>query len=122
MVDAGALQMVDPNLLNNKCVITPHARELILVSQKIKGFDLHSKNKSGQIPNSDSLVELSRQLNHATILLKDQIDIIINHQKTYLVAGGNAGMTKGGTGDVLAGLVAGLYCTNDLLPGSSIFN
>ena len=26
---------------------------------------------------------------------------------------GNAGMTKGGTGDVLAGLVAALYCKNE---------
>jgi NAD(P)H-hydrate epimerase len=30
------------------------------------------------------------------------------------VEGGNAGMTKGGTGDVLAGLIASLACNNDL--------
>jgi NAD(P)H-hydrate epimerase len=30
-----------------------------------------------------------------------------------VIAGGNEGMTKGGTGDVLAGLVAALACTND---------
>jgi NAD(P)H-hydrate repair Nnr-like enzyme with NAD(P)H-hydrate dehydratase domain len=29
------------------------------------------------------------------------------------VEGGNAGMTKGGTGDVLAGLIAALACKND---------
>jgi NAD(P)H-hydrate epimerase len=32
-----------------------------------------------------------------------------------MVEGGNAGMTKGGTGDVLAGLVAALYCKNEAL-------
>jgi ADP-dependent NAD(P)H-hydrate dehydratase / NAD(P)H-hydrate epimerase len=29
------------------------------------------------------------------------------------IEGGNAGLTKGGTGDVLAGVVAALYCTNE---------
>ncbi|MBI5613433.1 NAD(P)H-hydrate dehydratase [Candidatus Gottesmanbacteria bacterium] len=30
-----------------------------------------------------------------------------------VITGGNEGMTKGGTGDVLAGLIAALACTND---------
>ena len=32
---------------------------------------------------------------------------------------GNEGMTKGGTGDVLAGLIAALYCKNDVFLAAS---
>jgi len=35
------------------------------------------------------------------------------------ISGGNSGMTKGGTGDVLAGLVAALSCNNDLFLAAS---
>jgi len=35
------------------------------------------------------------------------------------VEGGNQGMTKGGTGDVLAGLVAALYCKNEAFLAAS---
>lgn len=45
------------------------------------------------------------------ILKKDpKGDIISDGKKTRTVTGGNQGMTKGGTGDVLSGLVAALYC------------
>ncbi|MEK9178464.1 MAG: NAD(P)H-hydrate dehydratase, partial [Patescibacteria group bacterium] len=33
----------------------------------------------------------------------------------FEIVGGNVGMTKGGTGDVLSGLVASFYCKNDAL-------
>jgi NAD(P)H-hydrate epimerase len=50
------------------------------------------------------------------ILLKGKIDIIISKDKVFFNKTGNAGMTKGGTGDVLAGLCAGfLSQSKDLL-------
>jgi NAD(P)H-hydrate epimerase len=36
------------------------------------------------------------------------------------IKGGNAGMTKGGTGDVLAGLLAALYCKNSALTSTIV--
>jgi NAD(P)H-hydrate epimerase len=47
------------------------------------------------------------------VLLKGEKDIVSDGSKIVEVVGGNAGMTKGGTGDVLAGLIASLYCKND---------
>ncbi len=45
-----------------------------------------------------------------TFLVKGQTDCVYsNVGEPETIAGGNAGLTVGGTGDVLAGLVAGLY-------------
>ena len=46
------------------------------------------------------------------VLLKGEHDIVASQNQTVKVSGGNAGMTKGGTGDVLAGLVTSLYAKN----------
>jgi NAD(P)H-hydrate epimerase len=46
--------------------------------------------------------------------VKGQTDIVCNGEgERRIIKGGNAGMTKGGTGDVLAGLIAALACKND---------
>ena len=93
VLDAGALQMVDPQLLKPHHIITPHSRELMMVAKKLA--------REHVIP--------------AVILLKGRVDTVKTGQQKIKIEGGNAGMTKGGTGDVLAGLVAALYCTNDAL-------
>jgi len=83
VVDGGALQEVDPTLLNPNMIITPNIREQEMLFNKIpKGV---------------------------TVLAKGVVDKVYDGEKSEFIEGGNAGMTKGGTGDVLAGLVAGLY-------------
>ena len=47
------------------------------------------------------------------ILKKGPVDIISNGKKVAINNVHNQGMTKGGSGDVLAGLVAALACKND---------
>ncbi|MBP6933471.1 NAD(P)H-hydrate dehydratase [Candidatus Woesebacteria bacterium] len=110
VIDAGALQMVDPHLLSQNCIITPHQQEMDILVQKNQGF----------APNNYQALPIC--------LLKGPVDRILiskNHSlstKTTLIeiTGGNAGMTKGGTGDVLAGLLAALYCQNDALTSTII--
>ncbi|OGH17655.1 MAG: hypothetical protein A2868_01385 [Candidatus Levybacteria bacterium RIFCSPHIGHO2_01_FULL_40_15b] len=46
------------------------------------------------------------------ILVKGEYDVVSSPTESVRISGGNPGMTKGGTGDVLAGLVAALYCKN----------
>ena len=50
---------------------------------------------------------------NCVVLLKGEVDLASDGTETVQIKGGNAGMTKGGTGDVLAGLVASLYCKNE---------
>ncbi len=98
VIDAGALQMADPNILNNNCIITPHTKELSQLEKSISRKKLLDKG--------------------LTIVLKSEVDLIMQGKKTVEITGGNPGMTKGGTGDVLAGLIAALYCTHDMFAAS----
>lgn len=83
VVDGGALQEVDPRLLNEKMIVTPNIREQEILGNKIP----------------DGVV----------ILAKGVVDVVIRGEERVEIVGGSAGMTKGGTGDVLAGVVVGLY-------------
>lgn len=106
VLDAGALQMVDPTLLNEQMIITPHPGELERVLSKYSGEE---EQKFQQLLNTK-----------VTVLLKGQEDHVHHLDKDIVIQGGNPGMTKGGTGDVLAGLVAGLYATNDALTSAVV--
>lgn len=114
VIDAGALQMLDPQLLTDKCIITPHIGELERLVAKvpeIKNFEV----------TDDHLKMLSQKLRNVCILFKGQVDFVAQGEKSVIaIEGGNPGMTKGGTGDVLAGIVAGLYACNDTLTAAVV--
>ncbi len=99
ILDADALQVVDKKLLNKNCIITPHKGEF---------KSLFNKTASKKI-----VLETAKKYN-CIIVLKGAKDYITNGKELKINTTGNAGMTKGGTGDVLAGLIAGLSCQNDL--------
>lgn len=50
-----------------------------------------------------------------TILKKGPVDFVSDGKSLIKIPGGNPGMTKGGTGDVLSGLAAALLCVNEPL-------
>lgn len=83
---------------NVDLIITPHEREFqFLFSSK------------GTVEN---VVKYAKKFS-ITILKKDpRGDIVSNGRETYINKIHNPGMTKGGTGDVLAGLTAALFCKN----------
>lgn len=108
VLDAGALQMVEPTFITDSMILTPHQLEAEQLWAKV--HDDSSKNQEIHF-NQTSLQQLSQQLAGATILLKGPTDQVANTENYLEISGGNPGMAKGGTGDVLAGLVASLYCT-----------
>ena len=99
VIDGGSLQVISHEILPKTSIVTPHQGEF----KKLFGIDA----------TDESVPEMAKKYG-IVILAKGETDIIAGHFKeTVQVSGGNAGMTKGGTGDVLAGLVAALYCKND---------
>ncbi len=102
IIDAGALQMLDVEWLKplaGHVILTPHIGEF----EKLFELD----------PLSGNVADLAG-IHNAIIVLKRHTDTVCSPLECVLVEGGNAGMTKGGTGDVLAGLIAALACTNDM--------
>ena len=89
VVDGGALQEVDPKLLNENMIITPNRREMEILGEKV--------------------------LTGVTTLYKGEVDVVSCGEERVEIGGGSAGMVKGGTGDVLSGLLAGLYAKSEAM-------
>ncbi len=117
IIDAGALQMMKPRWLKDlkQVIITPHKKEFI----NLFNFQPHELDSL----TTEQLIKLVSQKAKefdCVIILKGKTDIICSPDKYLLNHTGNEGMTKGGTGDVLAGLIAALACKNDPFTAASV--
>lgn len=104
VIDGGSLQVINPEILPNSSIITPHKKEFETL------FNIS--------PTFENAIEMAKKYS-ITILLKGEEDLVVNSDKNVVIKGGNQGMTKGGTGDVLAGLTASLYCKNEAFLSAS---
>jgi len=106
VIDADALTAVSKNekVIKKNNILTPHFHEFYLLSGKEAAADLKR------------VVKLEAKRLHATILLKAHIDTISNGVKVEQNKTGSIFMTKGGTGDTIAGICASL-----LAQGNSSF-
>jgi len=100
VVDATALWHINPEILHSNCVVTPHSREFKQV------FKCQ--------PTEANVKKMAEKYN-CVIVFTGPVDIISDGKEVYTNETGNVGMTKGGTGDVLAGLITGLSTNNELL-------
>ncbi len=110
VIDGGSLQVVEPELIPKNSIITPHFQEFEQLKSKIKNSKLKIEIQNAKIEDQ---VKMFAEEYKIIVLLKGEVDIIASPIEEVSIHGGNAGMTKGGTGDVLAGLLASLYCKND---------
>ncbi len=138
VVDAGALQMIEPELLTDSCIITPHKTEMLNLlekaSLKVQSSNVKVqindkcqmlKNKIREFENLDFICHLDFEICNLrnigiTTLLKGPTDFVFQGDNVIPITGGNPGMTKGGTGDVLAGIVAALYCKHDAVTSAVV--
>lgn len=105
VLDADSLKVIKPELLNENCIVTPHKREF----EKLFGVK----------PTGDKIKKMSKKYG-CVIVLKGKEDIICSPKECRENKTGNEGMTKGGTGDVLAGLISALACKNKLFTAACL--
>jgi len=104
VIDAGALQVVNPSLIPQNAILTPNQKEFALLFGKIP--------PSSSINQTAQIVEKQAQKYHCIISYKAPASIVSDGKRTFLIKNGNPGLTKGGTGDVLAGLTCALAAKN----------
>jgi len=79
-------------------VVTPHSGEFEAVSGRKPSVELHAR--------IEDVKSLAKEI-ESVVLLKGHTDIISDGERVKLNLTGNPGMTVGGTGDVLSGIVGG---------------
>ena len=102
VIDADALKLIDVDLIRkirSDTVLTPHGNEF---------KELFSINIPDKLEDKIQTVLKASESCDATVLMKGSVDIIASNDRLKLNCTGNPGMTVGGTGDCLAGLVGGL--------------
>lgn len=100
VIDGGSLQVINPSWIPEGSIITPNKREYKLLFGEMKPEKAALKYK-------------------ITIATKGPISRIYSPEGEIEVHGGNAGLTKGATGDVQAGLTVALFAKNNALLAAS---
>jgi NAD(P)H-hydrate epimerase len=95
VLDAGALLSKVPEDI--EVILTPHGGEF--------------RRVFADEPSSENVMKAAKK-SGATVLLKGEKDIISDGERLKVNRSGNAGMTVGGTGDVLAGVCGAFLALN----------
>lgn len=110
VIDADALNSLSFKDTHN-AILTPHAKELENMILNSKKEFLLPKLKNANPKEMAEILQGNLKYflqNNNILLVKGPTDIIISRNKIAFNKTGNPGMAKAGTGDVLAGLAAGL--------------
>lgn len=116
VLDADALKLIKLSLIAKKdnIVFTPHAAEFKLFFSEIireKAINLDKDYDNLNFRDVDEKITNLQTITHSingTVILKGEFDYIFSGTKVKINRYGNAGMTCGGSGDALAGIVASL--------------
>lgn len=102
VIDADGLFALQGSLSNRKnTILTPHLKEFAtLMNVDVKEV----------VENTFHYIDVfTTQYPDITLVLKSETTIIAQGQTRYINTYGNNGLATGGSGDVLAGLITGLY-------------
>jgi NAD(P)H-hydrate epimerase len=109
VIDSDALKSLSFKDFHN-AILTPHEHELeMMLVNSGKEFLLPKLRESSAKEKAEILQGNLRYFlqNNNVLLIKGPTDVIISKNKIAYNRTGNQGMTKGGTGDILAGIIVG---------------
>ncbi len=104
VIDADGINLLSKNIhifeaLQGRTVITPHPGEMA----RLTGLSARQVNDS-----RITLAKLFAREHGVVVALKGANTVVSDGERVYVNRTGNAGMARGGSGDLLAGMVAGL--------------
>lgn len=124
VIDADGIKALSSNDLRNS-IITPHIRELEIFMENsnikisiIKKITNEKNIQKKALLIKNSLKEFFGKNN--VLLLKGAVGVVISKNNTLINKNVEPGMTKAGTGDVLAGLCAGFLAQSRNLQQSAV--
>lgn len=94
VIDAGSLQTIDPAIIPENAILTPNRKEYEMLF-------------------GDLEPETAAKRYKCILVLKGPSTFVYSMRDAVEVKGGNAGLTKGGSGDVQAGLTVALLAKNE---------
>jgi NAD(P)H-hydrate epimerase len=94
VVDAGSLQVMEKSWIPKNAILTPNKKEYKMLF-------------------GDADPQTAAEENNCIIVIKGPVSYVYDKDTVYEVKGGNPGLTKGGTGDTMAGLTVGLLAKNE---------
>ncbi len=122
VIDADALKGLSFKEFSNS-ILTPHEKELeIMLLNSAKEF-LLPKLKEGHAKERAEVLQGNLRYflqNNNVLVVKGVTDLIISRNKIAFNRTGNQGMAKAGTGDVLAGIIAGFLAKSQDLFKSAV--
>lgn len=122
VIDAGSLQTMEKSWIPKDSILTPNGKEFELLfnspltplfnrkHQMVFRDSQSSPEERGT--EGVSLVEEMAEKYKCVIVAKGLVGYVSDGETTYEIDGGNAGLTHGGTGDVLAGVIVGFLAKN----------
>ncbi len=95
---------------DSRIILTPHLLELVRFCKNFKQFENITVQELAE--NPELKIKIGNKLNgnfpNTTIVIKSANTFIASGGKTYIIQDGVPSLAKGGSGDVLAGMIASL--------------
>lgn len=114
VIDGGSLQVMNPLLIPRGAVLTPNPKEFeMLFGEPI---DINNLKETGKI-----VANYANEFS-CVIAVKGPTTVVSDGLDTWLVDGGSPGLSKGGTGDVVAGLTVAMLSKNDAMLSAAAAN
>ncbi len=93
---------------NARIVLTPHLKELQTLLQKLDFNPEYTSIELSKMDRNKIGREFTKQYNNCTLVMKSSVTYIANQKKIYICNKGCQSLAKGGSGDVLAGMITAL--------------
>jgi NAD(P)H-hydrate epimerase len=110
VVDGGTLQVVNVNELPQGAVVSPNKKEFTMLFGEEMSRNLDERG--------EQVFRLAKKHN-LVILTKDEVSIVSDGKRVVKITGGNEGLVKGCTGDLIAGIIVGFLAKDDGLFASA---